>query len=414
MYDLKSKNLLFDIKRLVGEMEIKKVDAVLAASNENSAYLSGYFTNTWSWEIAYLQILNREHDGTDYIVFTVIPKDLENKEPFIVESYHKREYVKSCDLWIKNIKCYSTNRKNIYVPPEKSRERSLFQESTSIKNSPIEAAAEGLKEQGLEKGRIGIEGDKLPLRFLNELKKLLPMAEFIDISEIYNSMRAIKTEEEIKRMKEVYRVAEKSYNALFSTIKPGITPYEIFMKQMDVILENKCTMNFQHCNFGGANDFAVAAGADHKIKKGDHGVFDIGVWKNGYQTDFGRVVSIGKPKDKIKRIYDVILDTRKKVIKSLKPGLKGKELFFIGAKYLEDKGYCPAINCMGHGLGIGMHEYPFLSANDETEIKIGNTIVIEIYVEVKDIGAFLLEDAGLVTEKGWESLTALTDELIIL
>ncbi|MDD5658726.1 MAG: Xaa-Pro peptidase family protein [Actinomycetota bacterium] len=413
MYDLKNKNLLFDIKRLLEEMEIKKIDAVLA-SNENSAYLSGYFTNTWSWEIAYLQILNREHEGTNYTVFTVVPKDLVNKEPFIVESYHKREYVKSCDLWIKNIKCYSTNRKNVYNPPEKIRKNCLFQESIDIKNSPIEAVAEGLKEQGLEKGRIGIEGDKLPSRFLSEFKSLLPMVEFIDVSEIYNNMRAIKTEEEIKRMREVYRVAEKSYNILFPTIKPGMTPYEIFIKQMNIILENQCTMNFQHCNFSGANDFAVAAEADRKIKNNDYGVFDVGVWKNGYQTDFARVASIGEPEDKIKKIYDIVLGARRKIIKNLEPGLKGRELFFIGAKYLEDKGYCPAINCMGHGLGIGMHEFPFISANDETEIKIGNTIVIEIYVEAKGVGPFLLEDAGLVSEKGWESLTTLTDELIIL
>jgi len=414
MYDLKSKNLLFDVKRLIEEMEIKNIDLLLATSRENSGYLSGYFNHIWTWDVSYLQIMNKEHEGTDYIVITGVPRDLDTKEPFIVESYHKIGYVKSCDLWIKNIKPYSTNRENPYTPPAELLEHSFFQESMDIKDSPIEAAAEGIREQGLENGRIGIEGNRLADEFLEELKKLLPKAQFVNVSEIFDDLRAIKTSEEILRLKEAYRVADKSYYAAFDAVNPGMTPYEIFIKQMEVILKNKCSMTFQHCNFGGGNDFAVAAGADYKIQKGDHGVFDIGVYYKGYMTDFGRVVSVGQPNESLKKAYEIVVNTRREIIKKLEPGIKGRELFNIGVRYMESKGYFPAINCMGHGLGIGIHEHPFISANEEKRLAVGNIIVVEIYIEVKNVGAFLLENAGLLTERGWETFTNLSDELIIL
>ncbi len=414
MYDLKSKNLVMDIKRFQKLMEMNDIDLLMATSRENSGYLSGYFSHIWTWDVSYLQILNIEHEGTDYHVTTCVPKDLDRKEPFIVESYHKMEYVKNCDLWIKNIKPYSTNRDSPYTPPTELLKYSLYQENKDINDSPIEAIATGIREQGLEKGRIGIEGNKIGAIYLEQLKKLLPKAQFIGAKEIFVELRAIKTAEEILRLKEAYRVADKSYYAAFNTVEVGITPYEIFMKQMEVILKNKCSMTFQHCNFGGSNDFAVAAGADYKIKKGDHGVFDIGVYYKGYMTDFARIVSVGQPDDQIKKIHEVIIDTRREIIKNLKPGIKGCELFNKGTKYMESKGYFPAINCLGHGLGIGIHEHPFISSNEERKFSIGNTIVIEIYVEVKGIGSFLLEDAGLLTENGWVSFTTLSDELIIL
>jgi Xaa-Pro aminopeptidase len=331
----------------------------------------------------------------------------------MVESYHKKDYVKSYNLWIENIKYYSTNRVNTYIPPENNLDNAFFQENFAIK-TPIDVVVEGIKELGLEKSKIGIEGDKLPFRYLNDMKKTLPAVDFVDASEILNRLRAVKTNQEVRRIKRVYDVADKTYSYTFELLAPGITPYEIFMKQIEFILNNKCTMNFQHNNFGGVNDFAIAVNPDYKIKKGDYGVMDIGVWKNGYQTDFARVISLGKPKDELKKVYDVVANTRREIIKKLEPGVKGKDLFKVGSKYLEKKGYITAINCLGHGLGITMHEKPFINSGEEYKIKIGNVIVIEIYIEVKDIGPFLLEDAGLVTEDGWKSFSKLGDELIII
>jgi Xaa-Pro dipeptidase len=405
--------LLFDKSRLVSEMERENVDVVIATSRENVGYLSGYFTHMWTWDVSYLQINSREHQGTNYGIAAVIPKDMDAKEPFFVESYHKLGFVRSCGLWIKNVRPYSTNIKNAYAPQVDISGKALFQEQVGGA-TPLEAIAGGIRELGLEKKRLGIEGERLPANSLAELKALLPQAEFVNISDLLKRMRAVKTAEEIARMKHAYCVADKTYYKAFSLVKPGITPYEIFQEQMRTIIENHCYMAFQHVNFGGANDFAVAAGKDYRIKAGDHGVFDIGVYYEGYMTDFGRVCSVGQPRDEIRRVYEVVLGTRRKLMRWIEPGIKGSQLFGMAAKYLESFGRCPAINCIGHGLGIECHEWPFIAANDDTRVELGNTIVIEVYVEVPGVGAFLLENAGVVTENGWEGMTSLSDELIVL
>jgi Xaa-Pro aminopeptidase len=78
---------------------------------------------------------------------------------------------------------------------------------------------------------------------------------------------------------------------------------------------------------------------------------------------------------------------------------------------MEDRNLSPSIALMGHGLGLNVHESPFLIPTDETVIKPGMVISIESFTEVPGLSPIAVEDAGVVTEDGWEGFTSLPREI---
>jgi Xaa-Pro dipeptidase len=149
-----------------------------------------------------------------------------------------------------------------------------------------------------------------------------------------------------------------------------------------------------------------------KIQKGDFVLFDLGVIVDGYCSDITRTVAYGDINDKQKEIYDTVLRAQLAAIEASKPGVISANVDLTARKIISDAGYGEYFpHRLGHGLGIGVHEYPSLTETNELPLEAGMVYTIEPGIYVPNVAGVRIEDDILVTKNGVEILTKFPKEL---
>lgn len=397
-----------DAPRLRQAMDAAGIDMLLASSRRNVAYLTDHQTDHWTWEHAILHMMEKEYDGQDYLLFAGFPLDA-TKDSFLVEFAHREEAIRRRGIAAKNFYGYWRQGR---IPGELGAGVCFEQEWT---RTSFEAAAQGVRDLGLEKGTIGVELPRMSQAAYTELRRLLPEATFVDAFDLMFEVRSVKTAEELRRLRHAYHVASDVYRSIFARAGTGVTPRELLRAELDIIYSQDCSFSFAHIFFGtGQQDIAFTPPADRAIQPGDIGLFDLGVVHGGYGTDYARMAHVAPGNDNLRRYYPTVLKARAAMEGVIRPGITAHDVFMAGARVLESDGLCASISCLGHGLGLGCHERPFIVANSQDVIRAGQTLVLELYAEVKGLGPLLMEDGGLVTEDGWQSFGELPIEILEL
>lgn len=282
------------------------------------------------------------------------------------------------------------------------------------KSTLIEAVVQLVEEKQLTK--LGFEQDAMTYaeydRYASSLK-----AELVPTSGLVEKIRLIKTEDELTIIKQACKIADDAYEHILTYIQPGMT-------ELDVSNELEFFMRKQGAT-SSSFDIIVASGTrsalphgvatDKVIETGDFVTLDFGAYYNGYVSDVTRTLAVGEPSDKLKEIYQVVLDSQLLALEKIKPGMTGKEADAISRDYIASKGYGEAFgHSLGHGIGLEVHEGPGLSSRSDVVLEPGMVITIEPGIYLPGIGGVRIEDDALVTETGVEKLTHTSKELVIL
>ena len=138
----------------------------------------------------------------------------------------------------------------------------------------------------------------------------------------------------------------------------------------------------------------------------------------GYFADMTRTYVKGVPSKDVEKMHATVLAAQELIIKSVRPGMPGKELTAIGLKFFKASGYETEenkgfIHSAGHGLGLDVHEFPAMGIKSKDILKHGHVITIEpgLYYPEKD--GVRIEDMVLITENGAENLTNFQKEKYI-
>lgn len=139
--------------------------------------------------------------------------------------------------------------------------------------------------------------------------------------------------------------------------------------------------------------------------------------ESGYFADITRTYFKGEPSAEILRIYETVLSVQKMAIESVRPGVTGKEIydkcvqaFLVDGFHVGEKGF---VHGTGHGLGLDVHELPYVNKSAEKPLEVGNVVTIEPGLYYPGIGGVRIEDDVLVTEDGCENLVDYNKELLI-
>lgn len=152
-----------------------------------------------------------------------------------------------------------------------------------------------------------------------------------------------------------------------------------------------------------------------KIKKGDFVLFDLGVVYEGYCSDITRTVAYDHFNEEQEKIYNTVLKAEIEAINATKPGVQAKDLDNIARNIITEAGYGQYFpHRLGHGLGIGVHEYPSVTNTNELVIQEGMVFTIEPGIYVPNVAGVRIEDDIFVTKDGVEILTAFPKELQII
>ncbi len=142
---------------------------------------------------------------------------------------------------------------------------------------------------------------------------------------------------------------------------------------------------------------------------------DVGAVYEGYYADITRTVFVGKATKTQKKVYEIVVKAQEAAIKTVKPSIKAEDVDRAARKTIEDAGYGEYFtHRTGHGLGLDVHEEPYIAPEDATVLKPGMTFTIEpgIYLAGK-FGVRVEDDIAVSTSKA-KLLSNLSKELLVI
>ncbi|MFX3673232.1 MAG: M24 family metallopeptidase [Paenisporosarcina sp.] len=282
---------------------------------------------------------------------------------------------------------------------------------------PWQLLKQAIVNKGISPVKLAIEKAYMTVERLEAIQELYPDVTFTRLDDQLNSMRVVKDENELAILREAAAYADYAIEVGVSEIAEGKTELEI-LTAIELALKKK---GISHMSF----DTMVLSGpktasphgkpGDRKIQKGDLVLFDLGVVYKGYCSDITRTVAFGEPSEKQKEVYETVRKAEQAAVDAVKPGVKAMELDKIARDIITEAGYGEFFtHRLGHGLGISVHEFPSVTANNEMALIEGMVFTIEPGIYDPSITGVRIEDDVVVTKDGVEVLTKYTKELVIV
>lgn len=268
-----------------------------------------------------------------------------------------------------------------------------------------------LKKNKIKFKTIGIDFSKTSINIFKALKKEFRRKKIKDISKELLDLRKIKTKDEIKKLKRACSIADKILQKCLKNFKKFKTESEIASFLEYEAKKNACEVSFPSIVASGKN-----ASMPHyepkniKLRKG-FCVIDFGVKYKGYCSDITRTVYIGKPYEKEKEIYSLLLNTQKNIIKKIKVNDKCGKIYNYCLRQL--KNYSKYLtHGLGHGVGVEIHELPNLTLNSKEKIEENMIFTIEPGIYMQNKFGIRIEDTVLMGKYA-KPLTKTTKELLV-
>lgn len=261
------------------------------------------------------------------------------------------------------------------------------------------------------KPRIAVS-DRAEAETIVHLQALYPDAVFISATDILRKLRTVKGADEIAVMREAGEITEAAFQDVLKQLKLGMT-------ELDIVSEVDYQLR-KHGSLGPSFTTSVYnSGPDHPLMMGDRlntwkrpvnaGVsvlFDFGAVHNGFCYDFGRTVSFGAPSEEQMRVYNLVMESQRAGITALKVGNTCEAADAAARKIIVDGGLGEAFrHRLGHGIGMDVHEPPFLTRGDQTVFQEGMMFTVEPSIMQNHSFSARVEDVVVVRQGGGEPLT---------
>ncbi|MDP9299951.1 MAG: M24 family metallopeptidase, partial [Actinomycetota bacterium] len=154
---------------------------------------------------------------------------------------------------------------------------------------------------------------------------------------------------------------------------------------------------------------------DRAIQQGDAVVMDFGGVAGGYWSDITRTVFVGDPTDEQRQVYDLVREAQEAAFATVRPGVACEEVDRGARAVIEEAGYGDRfIHRTGHGIGIELHEPPYIVAGNTTPLEAGMTFSDEPGIYLPDRFGVRVEDQIEVTREGARRLNEASRELTIV
>lgn len=253
--------------------------------------------------------------------------------------------------------------------------------------------------EALKVKAVGFETHVMTYADYEKLSKGLTNIQLKPVAPIVEEIRQIKDENEIGFLKEACRISDKALELTLPVIKPGISEIEITAELEYQMKTNGAEdISFQTIVLSGAKTSLLHGRPDgKKVESGDFLLFDFGALYQGYHADISRTFVVGKASTEQKDVYHIIQSAQQEAVQSLKDGVEGvlpDEI--VRSKIPENyvPYYYPGL---GHGVGLQIHEQPFIKEKAKFNFKNGMVVTIEPGLYIPGWGGLRIEDTVLVT-----------------
>jgi Xaa-Pro aminopeptidase len=265
--------------------------------------------------------------------------------------------------------------------------------------------------------RIGI-GARAWAETVLRLQHALPGAELTEATSLVNELRRVKSPAELEEMTHACRIAEEAMVATTPKVAPGVSTVELAEEvehQMRIRGSRTPSFPTHIFTFGreDSRDSTLPTGTE-PIRPGEPILFDFGAVHNGYCSDFGRTIVSGEPPPEYERVYDVMLSAQEAGRAAAVPGALAREVNAACRAPIEEAGLGDFFrHRMGHGIGLDVHEHPFISVEDETPLEAGMTFTDEPSIVWPGHFGVRIEDIVVCADGGGRRLTELSTAAVI-
>jgi Xaa-Pro dipeptidase len=268
--------------------------------------------------------------------------------------------------------------------------------------SPFALTVSALKDRGIANGNVGLD-ENMKFAFASELMKAGPSLTFVSATPVTGGCRMIKDEHELACLRTAGAATLAVYEAVYRSLNAGMTTRDVHnlvqMAYAKTGLTGEASLNIDEYT-------AVPHGSrkPQTIREGSILMLDDGCVVEGYTSDITRTFCYGKPSDKQRRVFDVVKAAQTAAMKTARPGLATEQVDLAARKVIVDAGYGPGYSYfthrVGHGIGMDMHEWPYLVRGNPLPLAAGMTFSDEPGIYLRGEFGLRLEDDMHIGEDG--------------
>ncbi len=244
------------------------------------------------------------------------------------------------------------------------------------------------------------------------LQGLRPAARFVSAAPIMRPLRLIKDEDELAIMRQAGAITEAAFADVLPRLRHGMTTLDLitevnYQLRRHGSLAPSFVTSFYNMGVNFPFDFhnreeTLLLPLDAPVSVS----FDFGAVLDGYCYDFGRSVFFGEPGDEYRTVYGLVMGAQAAGIAALQAGNTCEQADAAARAVIADAGYGEAFrHRLGHGIGMDVHEPPFLTAGDKTVLRPGMCFTVEPSIFIPHQLGCRVEDVVVVRENGGEPLT---------
>ncbi len=273
------------------------------------------------------------------------------------------------------------------------------------------------RDLGLNGKQAGIEFTHMRVFEQREIALAAPECQFVDAEALLAHLRIRKDPTELAALQEAARLNERVLRQVIASIELGQSEKEIAAAyQMAAFQAQSDGLAFDPIVVSGPNGaLPHAYPGDRHIRAGEFITLDCGVKYRHYCSDITRTIGVGEISDRLKAIYDVVYEANEAGRSSVRPGVTAESVDRATRQVITKAGYGDYFtHRTGHGLGLEVHEPPYIVEGNATVLEPGMVFTIEPGIYIPGLGGVRIEDNVFVTPTGCESLTTLPRELILL
>jgi Xaa-Pro aminopeptidase len=267
-------------------------------------------------------------------------------------------------------------------------------------------------------GRIGFEESCLSYAQYAALASALDgVAELVPTSLVVEALRMVKKDWELALIRKACAIADAALEATLPEVREGMSELD-FDRELEYRIRK---LGGERSGFDTIAAFGARSSrphavpsADVKLAVGDFILVDYGVLLSGYRSDTTRTFVLGRSSARQKEVYGLVLESQKRGIEAMVPGAPGKAPDTAARDYLASR--CAEgvfAYGVGHGVGLEIHEEPFMSRRCAVDLAPGMVITCEPGLYLPNWGGVRIEDSILIAEGGPESLTSFPRDALI-
>ncbi len=237
---------------------------------------------------------------------------------------------------------------------------------------------------------------------------------FVETEHMIEKQRMIKDKEEIRNIEKACEITDNCFKYILSYIKPGMTEKQIANEIEDYYKQRTDGLAFETIVASGENTSKPhAVPTERKIQEKDIITIDMGCKVNGYCSDMTRTFFVGEVPEEIKPIYDLVLKNQEQTGEQYKDGASTRSLAKMVENDFKFHGY-DLVHSLGHGVGLDIHEAPYISYNSDTQLKENMVVTNEPGIYLPGKFGVRIEDTVQITKFGCINLTKSEKNYIVI